>query len=261
VRVGNGAAEQFQLDIYGSLIDAYYFMSKRGVRISKEGKEVIQMLVRGIQVNWKRPDSGIWEVRGGERQFTYSKVMAWIGVERALRLADTIGISDEHRAQWEKLKKEIEDWIWENCFDKTLESFVQYPGTKAQDATNFMFVLLFFISRHDPRAKKLIDATKRELTQNEIYVYRYLTNDGLPGHEGAFLFCTFWQIAAMAAVGDVEKADQLLTQIESLMPPSGLLSEEIDPKTGAFLGNHPQAFSHIGYIMSSYYINRYKNKS
>jgi GH15 family glucan-1,4-alpha-glucosidase len=216
------------------------------------------MLVRGIQVNWQRPDSGIWEVRGGDKHFTYSKVMAWIGVERALRLADTIGITDEHRAQWEKLKKEIEDWIWKHCYNETLGSFVQYPETKGQDATNFMFVLLFFLSRHDAKAKKLVDATRRELTKNELYVYRYLTDDGLPGHEGAFLFCTFWQIAAMAAVGDTEEADAMLKRVEALMPPSGLLSEEIDPATGEFLGNHPQAFSHIGYIMSAYYIHRYR---
>lgn len=261
VRIGNGAAEQFQLDAFGSLIDAYYFMSKRGLKISDQGKEVVQMLVRGIAANWKRIDSGIWEVRGGDQNFTYSKVMAWLGVERALRLADTLKISAAQKENWEALKKEIEAWIWDNCFDKERETFVQYPGTKALDATNFMFVLLFFISRHDPRAQKMIEATEKELTKEERFVYRYLNDDGLAGEEGAFIFCMFWRIAALAAVGEVDKAEKLLAEFEAEMPPSGLIAEEVDPKTGAYLGNHPQAFSHIGYIMSAYYIHRYKNKN
>jgi GH15 family glucan-1,4-alpha-glucosidase len=259
VRIGNGAATQFQLDAYGSLIDAYYFMSKRGLEISKNGKEIIQMLVRGIAANWKRKDSGIWEVRGGDQDFTYSKVMAWLGVERALRLADELQISDAQRSAWTRLKDEIEAWIWDNCWDSERGTFKQHPGTHSQDATNFMFVLLFFISRHDPRARTMIDATRKELTKDELYVYRYLNEDGLEGGEGAFVFCMFWQIAAMAAVGMVDEADALLSRIEGLISAeSGLMAEEIDPKTGAYLGNHPQAFSHIGYIMSAYYVHRYK---
>jgi GH15 family glucan-1,4-alpha-glucosidase len=261
VRIGNGAAEQFQLDIYGSLIDAYYFMSKRGLVITKEGKDVILMLVRAIAANWKRTDSGIWEVRGGDQDFTYSKMMAWMGVERALRLADELKVTPETKANWEKLKKEIEDWIWTNCWDEERQTFRQHTNTKAQDATNYMFVLLFFISRHDPRAKAMIDATHKELSRDELYVYRYLNDDGLQGEEGAFVFCMFWQIAALAAVGEGEKADALLKQIEEHIPVSGLMAEEIDPKTGEFLGNHPQAFSHIGYILAAYYIHRYKDKN
>ncbi len=258
VRIGNAAAEQFQLDLYGSLIDSYYFMNKRGLPISKQGKEVVQMLVRAIQLHWKRPDSGIWEVRGGDRDFTYSKVMAWIGVERALRLADVLKIPDAQKSQWEKLKKEIEDWIWKNCYDEKRGTFVQHPDTKAQDASNLLFVLMFFISRHDPKAARMIEETQRELTRNELFMYRYLSDDGLSGHEGAFLFCTFWHIASLAAVGKIEEADNMLSRIEQQLPPSGLMSEEIDVGTGEYLGNHPQAFSHIGYIMASYYIDRYK---
>jgi GH15 family glucan-1,4-alpha-glucosidase len=262
VRIGNGAADQFQLDAYGSLIDAYYFMSKRGLEISQNGKEIIQMLVRGIAAQWQRIDSGIWEVRGGDQHFTYSKVMAWLGVERALRLADELKISDAQRASWTKLKEEIETWIWTNCWDEERGTFKQYPETKAQDATNFMFVLLFFLSRHDPKARKMIEETRKELTKDELYVYRYLNDDGLQGGEGAFVFCMFWQIAAMAAVGMVDEADELLKRIEDFIPnESGLIAEEIDPKTMEYLGNHPQAFSHIGYIMASYYVHRYRKQA
>lgn len=260
VRIGNAAAEQFQLDIYGSLIDAYYFMNKRGLKISEKGKEVIQMLVRAIETHWKMADSGIWEVRGKDHQFTYSKVMAWLGVERALRMSEVLGISDSQKRKWEGLKQEIEDWIWQNCYDTERGTFKQHPETNAQDATNFLFILLFFISRHDPRAKKMIESTRKELTKQELFVYRYLNDDGLPGHEGAFLFCSFWQIAALAATGETDEAEKLLLQMEEKMPVSGLLSEEMDPVTGEFLGNFPQAFSHIGYIMATYYIQRYKQQ-
>lgn len=262
VRIGNGAATQFQLDAYGSLIDAYYFMSKRGLEISQNGKEIIQMLVRGIAANWQRVDSGIWEVRGGDKHFTYSKVMAWLGVERAIRLADTIGITDAQKVAWTKLKDEIETWIWTNCWDEERGTFKQHPDTNAQDATNFMFVLLFFISRHDPRARTMIEQTRKELTKDELYVYRYLNDDGLEGGEGAFFFCMFWQIAAMAAVGMADEADELLTRIEGFIPAdTGLIAEEIDPKTMEYLGNHPQAFSHIGYILAAYYVHRYKKQA
>jgi GH15 family glucan-1,4-alpha-glucosidase len=261
VRIGNGASHQFQLDIYGSIIDAYYFMNKRGLAVSEKGKAVIQMLVRGIKKNWMQPDSGIWEVRGGVQHFAYSKLMAWVGMDRALKLADALEIGSDQRRAWEALKREIEDWLWKNCFDEELQSFAQYPGTKAQDASNFMFVLLAFFDRHDPRAKAVIDATRKALGQRELYVYRYFSEDGLPGTEGAFLFCTFWQIAAMAAVGDIREADELLKRMEQLLPSSGLMAEEIDPATGEYLGNHPQAFSHIGYIMASYYIHRFSEKN
>lgn len=260
VRIGNGASEQFQLDVFGSLIDCYYFMHKRGVKISAQGKDVIQMLVRGIQQSWQKPDCGIWEVRGGDRHFTYSKVMAWLGVERALRLADELGVSDKQRTLWKKLKDEIADWIWANCYDEARGTFRQAPDLEAQDATNFMFILFFFLSRHDGKAKKLIEATQKELMTDGLYVHRYLNDDGISGGEGAFLFCMFWQVAALASVGKIDEADAMLKRIEAFTPPSGLMSEEIDPKTGEFLGNHPQAFSHIGYIMATYYIHRYGQK-
>jgi GH15 family glucan-1,4-alpha-glucosidase len=257
VRIGNGAAGQFQLDMYGSVIDAYYFMSKRGLDISAGGRDTIRMLVRGIATNWKRVDSGIWEVRGGDKNFTYSKIMAWMGVERALRLKEQLKLTEAEEVNWEKLKKEIEDWIWAHCFDAERQTFRQFPETSAQDATNFLFVILFFLSRHDPKAKAMIESTRKELAKDDLYIYRYLTDDGIQGGEGAFIFCTFWQIAALAAVGELQKAEELMQRFEKLMPDSGLIAEEIDPKTGEYLGNHPQAFSHIGYILSAFYIHRY----
>jgi GH15 family glucan-1,4-alpha-glucosidase len=261
VRIGNGAAEQFQLDAYGSLIDAYYFMCKRGLPISDAGKDVIKMLVRAIETDWQRMDSGIWEVRGGDKHFAYSKMMAWLGVDRAIKLKDVLGASDAMIDKWTKLKDTIAGWIWKNCYDEERGTFTQHPDTKAQDATNFLFILLFFLSRHDEKAIKVIEETRKELCTGDLFVYRYLNDDGLMGGEGAFLLCSFWQIAALAAVGKTDEAEALLKRFESMMPISGLIAEELDPKTGEYLGNHPQAFSHIGYILSAYYIHRYRSKS
>lgn len=258
VRIGNGAAEQFQLDTYGSLIDAYYFMSKRGLKISENGKEVIHMLVRGIKTHWKLADAGMWESRSERQQFTYGKVMAWVGVERALRLSDELKLSPAAKKDWQALKMEIETWIWENCFDRKRGTFVQHPETGSQDATNYLMVLLFFLDRHKEETKRVVEQTRKELSRDDLFVYRYFTPDGLPGKEGAFLLCSFWQIAAMAATGEIDEAEALLKRFEGLMPESGLIAEEIDGNTGEYLGNFPQAFSHIGYIMAAYYVHRYK---
>jgi GH15 family glucan-1,4-alpha-glucosidase len=260
VRIGNGAAHQFQLDMYGSLIDAYYFMSKKGVAVGPNEAQIIRMLVRAIAANWKREDSGIWEVRGGDQHFAYSKLMAWMGVERALRLADVLNLSTAEHENWSSLAQEIETYIWDNLWDESAQTFKQHTNTHAQDASNFTFVLFNFLSRHDPRASAMIDATRKELSKDELYVYRYLNEDGLEGGEGAFVFCMFWQIAALAAVGKSHEAEKLLQRIEAFIPKSGLMAEEIDPKTGEYLGNHPQAFSHIGYILAAYYIYRYGKK-
>lgn len=258
VRVGNAASAQRQLDIYGSVIDAYYFMGKLGISISKKGREIILLLVRKIMTHWQEEESGIWEVRHELKHHTYGKLMAWVGIDRALRMADPLQISPETRARWETARKEIKEWIWEHCFDATHGTFVQFPGAGAQDATNFLFVLLQFLDRHDEQTKQVMRRTCEELCKEEMYMYRYRNPDGLPGGEGAFILCTYWYIAALAAVGEVAKAERLFTEFGKNLAPSGLIAEEIDPKAGAYLGNFPQAFSHIGLIMAAYYIERYR---
>ncbi|PIP65268.1 hypothetical protein COU77_03465 [Candidatus Peregrinibacteria bacterium CG10_big_fil_rev_8_21_14_0_10_49_16] len=258
VRIGNAASMQQQLDIYGSLVDAYYFMMKLGLPLSQRARSIILLLVRKIEEHWKEPDSGIWEVRDQLRHFTYGKVMSWVGVDRALRMADQLGISDEKRKNLGTLREEISRWVWENCFDKQRGTFLQSPDVHAQDATNFLFVLLQFLDRHDDRTKQVIQSTCEELCKNNIYIYRYQNEDGLPGGEGAFILCTYWYIAALAAVGEHQKALQYFEEFNTAIPAHGLIAEEIDPKSGEYLGNYPQAFSHIGYIMAAYYIQRYK---
>ncbi|MBI2594044.1 glycoside hydrolase family 15 protein [Candidatus Daviesbacteria bacterium] len=258
VRVGNGARDQFQLDVYGALIDSYYFVSKRKIKVPKMHKNLVMNLVKKISETWLKKDSGIWEVRSEPQHFTYSKVMAWVGVNRAVRMAKQLELTESEINFCQSLEKQIYNWIWENCYDPGSKTFKQHPQSSRQDATNFLFVLLQFLNKHDPLTKTIIKQTCKELSYKNVFVYRYLTEDGLKSKEGAFLLCTFWLIAAWAILEDVDEAQKLFNKFEDYMDDSELLSEEIDPDTGEYLGNFPQAFSHIGFIMSVYYLYRYK---
>lgn len=248
VRIGNGAASQTQLDIYGSLLDLYAECYRQGISVTQHGRELILLCVQRIAELWKERESGIWEVRGGKRHFTYGKVMCWVGIDRALQMAEALQVPADMRKQWSDLREEIREWIWEHCFDVERQTFRQHPETTAQDATNFLFVLLGFLDLQDPRTEVVIEATRKELTVNGTFVYRYKTKDGLPGGEGAFFLCSFWMIAALAKIGRKDEACALLKKIRGTIAPSGLLPEEIDPATGMYLGNFPQAFSHLGCI-------------
>jgi GH15 family glucan-1,4-alpha-glucosidase len=260
VRIGNGANSQFQLDTYGSLLDAYYFMSKLGVPLTERGKDVMRYLAGCIKRRWKDKENGIWEVRGGERHFTYGKVMAWVGIDRFLAMADQLGLSKKDRQVYEKLREEIEEWVWKHCFDEATGKLLQHPDTKAQDASAFLFVLLRFLDRHEDRTKTIIRNMRDELSYEDLFVYRYKNDDGLAGEEGAFILCSFWMIASLAAVGEIPEAERLLDKMTAFMPESGLIAEEVDPENGEYLGNFPQAFSHIGFILSAHYIHRYKSR-
>lgn len=260
VRIGNDAAKQFQLDVYGALIDAFYFASKRGLtKLNKEKwRELITQLVRKIDELWQKSDHGIWEARIGTRHYTYSKVMAWVGADRANRLKKSLGLSDDALKICSQLADSINSWIWDNCFKGGV--LVQHPKTNEPDATNFLFVLLQFLDKREPLTKKIIEKTAEELSHNEVFVFRYLKKDGLPGGEGAFILCSFWMISALAILEDVEPAIKIFNWLEKYMKPHGLLSEEVDPEDGSYLGNYPQTFSHMGYIMSAYYLNKYAKR-
>lgn len=259
VRIGNGAAEQFQLDIYGSLLDAYYFVSKKKLHVTRLHKKTILKLVDVIARNWNTVDNGIWEVRGGQKHYTYSKVMAWVGVNRALRMAKRLRLTDNEINKYKLLEKEIHDWIWRNCYDPVNRTFTQSSVVPYQDATNFLFVLLQFLDRHDHLTKDIIFQSQKELAYKDIFVYRYINDDGLKGKEGAFILCSFWLISSLAAIGEITQAEKLFEKMLKLIDKDGLLAEEINPHTGEYLGNFPQAFSHIGLIMSIYYLYRYSS--
>lgn len=261
VRIGNDAFNQFQLDIYGSLIDAYYFMWRRNhVKPSVRTRDIIISLVEHIKNVWERKDDGIWEMRSGRNHYTYSKVMAWVGVNRALRMSRALNISKENRKEWSILSKKINKWIWNNCFNKDIGSFTQHPDTHNQDATNLLFVLLQFLNRHDELTEKIINNTCKELLYKKIFVYRYLSDDGLKGKEGSFILCSFWLIAALAAVEKTNEAMEKYYQLKKYLDNDMPMSEEIDPVGGEYLGNFPQSFSHMGLILAAFYINKYKER-
>ncbi|QQS43698.1 glycoside hydrolase family 15 protein [Candidatus Roizmanbacteria bacterium] len=261
VRVGNGAMEQFQLDTYGALIDAYYFVCSLGAELTDENKKMIRYLLTRIEHLWDEKDNGIWEVRSGKQHYTYCKVMCWVGVNRALKIHDKIGLKEHEVERYARLEKQIHEWIWENSYDKSQGILKQYPGTLHMDATNYLFVLFGFLKTSDEKTRKIIEKTANELVHSDVFVYRYFSEDGLQGTEGAFLLCTFWYISALAKICEVKKSAELFRKVEDLMNKQGLLAEEIDEKTHEYLGNYPQAFSHIGYIMSAYYIERNKKVS
>ncbi|MBX4190701.1 hypothetical protein KW794_01295 [Candidatus Saccharibacteria bacterium] len=215
-------------------------------------------LVRKIDELWQEPDHGIWEVRGGPKHYTYSKVMAWVGADRANRLKEHLRFSSQDLKVCEKLSESIMEWVWQNSYQE--KKLVQHPKTKAGDATNFLMVLLQFLDKHERRTKEIIEDTAKELCYQKVFVYRYLNRDGLPGEEGAFILCSFWLISALAILEDVELALDLFKRLEKYMTPQGLLSEEIDPESHEYLGNYPQAFSHMGYIMSAHYLHKYAKR-
>ena len=261
VRIGNDATDQLQLDVYGTLIDAYYFMLKKGFRISKKKKKIILYLVDQIEKKWKEKDSGIWEFRENIKEYTYSKVSSWVGVNRVLRIADSLGLSKERIEELRKLEEEIKYWIWQNCYDLKNNKLLRYPGSKHQDSTNFLFVLLQFLNKHDPSTKEIIKNTKKELSHKDIFVYRYKEQDEFKGKEGAFVLCSFWMIASLAIIGEVKEAEKLFKKFEKCIGENNLIPEEINPANGEYLGNYPQAFSHMGYIMSAFYLDKYMKKS
>lgn len=261
VRIGNGAAQQFQLDVYGALIDAHYFSIKRGIKYDDTDKEMILKLVKRIEATWQQPDHGIWEMRGQQHHYSYSKVMAWVGADRALRLKDILGFSQAETDLCARLEADIRQWVWQNCYNGELETITQHPATHSQDATNLLLVLLQFLDKKDPRTRKIIEKTSIELSYDVVFMYRYKVDDNLRGQEGAFLLCSFWLIAAWATLGEIDYASDLFRYMEKFLASNGLIAEEIDPKTKRYLGNYPQAFSHVGYIMSAFYIYKYANKN
>jgi GH15 family glucan-1,4-alpha-glucosidase len=262
VRIGNAAAQQFQLDVYGALIDAIYFATKENLTDDSKTRRrnLVMQLVRKIDKLWQKPDHGIWEARIGTEHYTYSKVMAWVGADRARRLEKYLDIKPDDLKVCIQLADSISEWIWENCYKKDPQIMTQYPKSDSVDATNFLFVLLQFLDKHEPLTRKIIDNTTKELGYKKGFIYRYFNPDGLPGEEGAFFLCSFWLISALAILEDVNAATSLFKEIEKYFVPHGLLAEEIDPKSGSYSGNYPQAFSHMGFIMSVSYIDKYTKR-
>lgn len=258
VRIGNAAHRQNQWDIYGELVLAFYETTRYGHGITVEQWALVCNLAAEVVAHWREPDSGIWEVRGGPRHFTYSKLMCWVALDRAARMAGSGGRPGPV-GEWIRERDAIRRAILEQGFDERTGSFTQAFGSPVLDATSLLIPKMGLLPYRDRRVRSTLEATLRRLTADGM-VYRYLGEDSLPGREGAFVLCTFWLVDALALSGRIDEAEALCAGILSRMGPLGLLSEQMDPRTGEYLGNYPQAFSHIGLLNSALYLARCKGK-
>jgi GH15 family glucan-1,4-alpha-glucosidase len=252
VNIGNAAYSQFQLEVYGELVSTAYELARRGHEFSQEIGEFIAWIADHVVDVWERPDYGIWEVRGGPKHFVYSKVMAWVALDRAILLAKHFGLKGDVN-KWETERERMREEILEKGFDKELNAFVQAYGSKDMDAVNLRLALVDFLPSTDPRIQGTVNRIMDELMTGCL-VKRYISDDGLPGEEGAFSLCTFWLIDVLSLSKRVDEADALFNKMVAFANPLGLYSEMIDPETKEFLGNYPQAFTHIGLINSTLYL-------
>jgi GH15 family glucan-1,4-alpha-glucosidase len=266
VRIGNGAYGQLQLDIYGELLDSVYLFNKHGAPISYKLWRHLRQMVDWVCDNWQRPDEGVWEVRGGQQHFVYSKLMCWVALDRALRLADKRSFPAD-RIRWLAVRDQIYEEIMSKGWSQERQAFVQHYESASLDAANLMMPLVFFLSPGDPRCLRTLDAilqppSRGGLVSNSL-VYRYNveeTLDGLKGEEGTFNICTFWLVEALTRAGRVdrrylERGRLIFEEMLGYANHVGLYAEETGPR-GEALGNFPQAFTHLALISAAFNLDR-----
>ena len=257
VRVGNDASRQFQLDVYGEVLDLLHQASREGLPHEAAVWDMELRIMDVLESSWRDPDEGIWEVRGGRRNFVHSKVMAWVGVDRAIRDIEMFGF-DGPVDRWRALRDEMHDEICREGFDAGSGTFVQSYGSNELDAALLMIPLVGFLPARDERMLGTVHAIRERLLQDG-FVRRYDTGshvDGLPGGEGAFLPCTCWLADCLALQGEEEQARELFERVLSVRTDLGLLSEEYDSMRGRLVGNFPQAFSHVSLIGTARNLSR-----
>ncbi|WP_405781954.1 glycoside hydrolase family 15 protein [Streptomyces sp. NBC_00859] len=253
VRVGNGAAGQLQLDVYGEVTEALHLAHMTGLARSDYASLLQLKLIRYLEDHWDQPDEGIWEVRGPRRHFVHSKVMAWVAVDRTIKLIES-GDADGPLERWRELRDDIHRDVCERGYDKERNTFTQSYGSKELDASLLLIPQMGFLPPDDKRVIGTVEAIQRELSTPDGFVLRYPTTggaagvDGLEGDEGAFLACSFWLADDLAMIGRVDEARKLFEKLLSLRNDLGLLAEEWDPRLQRQVGNFPQAFSHVPLI-------------
>jgi GH15 family glucan-1,4-alpha-glucosidase len=253
VRIGNAASTQVQLDIYGEMLDTFFHALKGLGKHTEEDFKVLVLLLDHLEKIWKDADEGIWEVRGGKKQFTYSKVMAWVAFDRAVLIAEKKDF-DAPVERWKQARDEIHAQICKMGFDDRKQSFTQYYGSQMMDAAVLLMPLVGFLPANDPRIRSTVEAVERELTRDG-FVMRYETEkaeDGLPPGEGAFLACSFWMVGCLKAIGRRDDARKLFERLLNLRNDVGLLAEEYDVTRKRMVGNFPQAFSHIALVNAAF---------
>lgn len=253
VRVGNAASEQVQLDIYGEMLDCFFHAQKSMAAHGEDDFRVLVLLLERLEKIWHQPDSGIWETRGGPRQFTYSKMMAWVAFDRAIKLAEQLGYQAP-LDRWCSLRDTIHAEVCDKAFNREKGCFVQVYGSDQLDAALLLMPQVGFLPGTDPRVKATVEAIERELMPDGL-VLRYNTakvNDGLPPGEGVFLACSFWMVSSLKAIGRPDDARKLFERLLTLRNDVGLLSEEYDIQRKRLVGNFPQAFSHISLVNAAF---------
>ncbi|MFK4119797.1 glycoside hydrolase family 15 protein [Streptomyces longwoodensis] len=251
VRIGNAAVDQLQLDVYGEVMDSLSLGRKAGLSPRPHVWSLQCVLMRWLDENWRQPDEGLWEVRGGRRPFVHSKVMVWVAADRAVRALEEHPELRGDLDRWRALRDEVHQEVCEKGYDPERNTFTQSYGSRDLDASLLLIPRLGFLPPDDPRVVGTVDAVRDELGHGGL-VRRYTTDgatvDGLPGDEGTFLVCSFWLADALHLTGRTKEARELFERLAGLVNDVGLLSEEHDPVVGRHLGNFPQAFSHIGLV-------------
>jgi GH15 family glucan-1,4-alpha-glucosidase len=258
VRVGNAAHEQFQLDVYGEMMDSLQEARRHGLAHDDHAWSLQLKVMDFLEGAWDEPDQGIWEVRGPRRHFTHSKVLAWVAFDRAVEAVERSNMPGE-LDHWRRLRAEIHDEVCREGFNVELNSFTQTYGSRELDASSLLIPLLGFLPPEDPRVIGTIEAIQRDLTRDG-FVQRYRPReplDGLPGGEGVFLPCSFWLVDALLMLEREDEARSLFERLIGVSNDLGLLSEQYDPEEKRLLGNFPQAFTHVGLVNSAYNLSHH----
>jgi GH15 family glucan-1,4-alpha-glucosidase len=260
VRTGNAAVRQLQLDVYGEVMDALHVARRAGLEPDPDAWSLQRAMLRFLETAWRQPDEGIWEVRGPQRHFTHSKIMAWVAFDRGVKAVERWGLEGPVE-KWRVLRDEIHDEVCQHGFDARRNTFTQFYGSTSLDASLLMIPLVGFLPPDDARVLGTVRAIERELMRDGL-LQRYPTDasmtsvDGLPPGEGAFLACTFWLADNYALLGRYRKARQIFERLLELRNDLGLLSEQYDREAGRLVGNFPQAFSHVGLINTARNLTR-----
>ncbi|HEU5228748.1 MAG TPA: glycoside hydrolase family 15 protein, partial [Ktedonobacteraceae bacterium] len=256
VLIGNGAAHQKQLDVFGEVLDCIHIYRRQGgfelyyEKLEGPLWEMMRMLVEHVCTHWHETDNGIWEVRGGMRHFVYSKVMCWVALDRGIKAAEQLNLEAD-LARWCLVRDQIRADILLHGYNADIGAFTQSYDDTALDASTLLLPLVGFIAPDDPRMRSTVDRISEQLTDEYGFLYRYHSDDGLAGSEGSFIICSFWLVDNLAMQGRVAEARSLFERLLKCAGPLGLFSEEFDSRTKTALGNYPQAFTHIALINSS----------
>jgi GH15 family glucan-1,4-alpha-glucosidase len=254
VRIGNGAYDQRQLDIYGGVLDSALAYEHHQNVLSEAHWNALRDEIDYVCAHWDEPDQGIWEMRGPPQQHTFSKLMCWVTVDRGIHIAEHEGWEYD-RDRWHSTRDAIRESIECNAWNADIGAFTMAYGSTALDASVLTIPIVGFLPPTDERVRSTVKAIERELSRGAL-VYRYRAEDGLEGDEGAFLLCSFWLVDALTLIGEIEDARGRFEELIGYASTHGLLSEEVDPATGTALGNYPQAFSHIGLVNSALYLSK-----